>query len=175
VRAITGFDRVMIYQFLRDGSGKVIAEDIAEGVESLLNLHYPASDIPRQARELYRRNWLRLIPDINYTPAPLRATEKRHDGPTLDMTHCFLRSVSSVHLEYLRNMGVAASMSMSVVHGEELWGLIACHNQTPRYLGAGLRVACELFAQIFSFHLEAKLNLLTLFPQPLDHGSFCGN
>jgi chemotaxis family two-component system sensor kinase Cph1 len=80
VRAITGFDRVMIYQFLHDGSGKVIAEDIAEGVESFLDLHYPASDIPRQARELYRRNWLRLIPDINYTPAPLRTTEKRHDG-----------------------------------------------------------------------------------------------
>src|SRR5690349_21896686 len=73
------------------------------------------------------------------------------------MLHCFLRSVSPVHLAYLRNMGVTASVSMSIVHGEELWGLIACHNHTPRYLGAGLRIACELFAQTFSFHLEAKL------------------
>lgn len=157
VRAITGFDRVMIYQFLDDGSGKVVAEDTGQDVDRFLGLHYPASDIPRQARELYRRNWLRLIPDIDYRPAPLKMAGEQPGSQTLDMSHCFLRSVSPIHLAYLRNMGVTASMSMSIVHDEALWGLIACHSYTPRYPGVDLRTALELFAQIFSLYLEAKL------------------
>lgn len=156
VREAIGFDRVDVYQFLADGSGVVIAEDRNEKVDSFLGLHFPVSDIPVQARELYRRNWLRTIPDISYVPAPLISCESsKTDGP-LDMSYCCLRSVSPIHIEYLRNMGVTASMSLSIVIRGELWGLIACHNYAPRYLAADIRVACELFAQICSLQLEAK-------------------
>lgn len=155
VRAAAGFDRAMVYRFLPDGSGKVVAEDKAEGVESFLGLHYPASDIPSQARALYKRNWLRLIPNADYTPAPLEPAISM--SAPLDMSDCALRSVSPVHLEYLRNMGVTASMSISIVIGDELWGLIACHSYTQHYVSADLRIACELFGQIFSLQLESKL------------------
>ena len=155
VRAATGFDRVMVYQFLHDGSGKVLAEDKAGGVESFLGLHYPASDIPQQARALYKRNWLRLIPDVNYTPAPLEPAIP--GNLALDMSDCALRSVSPDHLEYLRNMGVTASMSVSIVIGDELWGLIACHHYVERHVAADLRIACEMFGQIFSLQLESKI------------------
>jgi chemotaxis family two-component system sensor kinase Cph1 len=161
VRAAIGFDRVMVYQFLHDGSGRVVAEDKADRLESFLGLHYPASDIPRQARELYRRNWLRLIPDVGYTPAPLHPLEAAPEdlacGRPLDMSCCALRAVSPIHLEYLRNMGVSASMSISIVMRDQLWGLIACHNHAPRYLTADLRASCELFGQVFSLHLEARI------------------
>jgi light-regulated signal transduction histidine kinase (bacteriophytochrome) len=155
VRAAAGFDRVMVYRFLHDGSGKVVAEDKADGIEAFLGLHYPASDIPRQARALYKRNWLRLIPNAGYTPAPLEPGLRA--GAALDMGDCVLRSVAPVHLEYLRNMGVTASMSISIVIADELWGLIACHNYTQRYVAADLRIACELFGQIFSLQLESKI------------------
>ncbi|MEI6559587.1 MAG: HWE histidine kinase domain-containing protein [Rhodospirillaceae bacterium] len=155
VRAALGFDRVMVYRFLRDGSGTVVAEDMAEGLESFLGLHYPASDLPRQARALYQRNWLRLIPDAGYGPAPLEAVAAGDTGAAPDMSQCILRSVSPVHLEYLKNMGVAASLSISILHQQTLWGLIACHHRTPRHVTADLRAACELFGQIFSFHMAA--------------------
>ena len=157
VRAATGFDRVMVYQFLHDGSGKVVAENKVDGLEGFLGLHYPASDIPRQARELYRRNWLRLIPDVDYMPAPLEPRETVRTGQPLDMSRCSLRSVSPIHLEYLRNMGVSATMTMSIVMRDQLWGMIACHNYTPRFVATDLRIACELFAQMFSLHLEARI------------------
>ena len=164
VRATIGFSRVMVYQFLHDGSGKVVAEDKEERLDSFLDLHYPASDIPLQARALYRRNWLRLIPDVNYTPVPLEPAligDKDGKGMQLDMSHCALRSVSPLHLEYLRNMGVRASMSLSIMIGDELWGLIACHNDSPRYVAADLRLACELFAQLFSLQLDSRIEMAT--------------
>lgn len=153
VRAAIDFDRVCVYRFHPDLSGEVVAEDRAEGVESFLGLHYPASDIPPQARELYRRNWLRLIPDIDYTPSPLMPAH----GTPLDMTHCTLRSVSPVHIEYLRHMGVSASLSLSIVIKGALWGLVACHNYAPRYVAMDMRIACELYAQMLSLKLEAQL------------------
>jgi light-regulated signal transduction histidine kinase (bacteriophytochrome) len=156
VRASTGFDRVMIYRFLHDDSGEVIAEAKGAGVDAFLGLRFPASDIPNQARELYRHSWLRLIPDADYLPAPLEPASNGPNFPPLDMGLCALRSVSPIHLEYMRNMGVAASMSMSIVIGDRLWGLIACHSFAPHYVAADLRIACELFAQIFSLQLEAK-------------------
>lgn len=159
LRAATGFDRAMVYQFLHDGSGAVVAEDRADGLDSYLGLHYPASDIPLQARELYRRNWLRLVPDAGYTPALLTPGSAGRLEQPLDMSQCALRSVSPIHLEYLRNMGVTASMSVSIVVGDRLWGLIACHNYTPRYIAADLRVACELFGQMFSLQLEARIEV----------------
>ncbi len=156
MRATTGFDRAMVYRFLPDGSGVIQSEDASPGLESFLGLHYPASDIPRQARELYRRNWLRAIPDIDYVPAPLYPPVNRRTGAPIDMSHCDLRSVSPIHLEYLRNMGVCASLSASLVCRDQLWGMLVLHHYSPRHVSADLRVACETFAQILSLHVEAK-------------------
>jgi chemotaxis family two-component system sensor kinase Cph1 len=158
MRAATGFDRAMVYRFLPDDSGVVAAEDANPGLESFLGLHYPASDIPKQARELYRRNWLRAIPDIDYTPAPLMPQTSRRSAKPIDMSHCGLRSVSPIHLEYLRNMGVCASLSASIVFQDKLWGMLVLHHYSPRHVPADLRVACETFAQILSLHVETKVH-----------------
>lgn len=156
VRRLTGFDRVMTYRFLPDGSGSVVAEARDPDIGSYLDLHYPASDIPKQARELYLRNWLRIIPDARYVPAPLTPALSPLTGAPPDLSPCALRSVSPLHLEYLANMGVRASMSLSIVRGGKLWGLIACHHHTPRRLPVAVRAACEIFAQMFSLQLDTK-------------------
>jgi light-regulated signal transduction histidine kinase (bacteriophytochrome)/CheY-like chemotaxis protein len=153
IRALIGFDRVMIYQFLHDGSGSVIAENRANDLSSFLEHHYPASDIPRQARELYLKSWLRQIADVAATPIPIVAAPE-HAAPPLDMTYSALRSVSPVHIEYLRNMQVAASLSISIIVAGQLWGLIACHNGTPRVVPSDVRVTAELFGQAFSLQLQ---------------------
>lgn len=152
VQALTGFDRVMVYQFADDGTGTVIAERCAPGVTPYLGLRYPASDIPKQARALYALNMLRIITDVHYQPARLLALPG--EAP-LDMSYCVLRSVSPIHLEYLQNMGVGASMSVSLLRGPELWGLIACHHSGPRVLSANVRAACELIGQVASVQLSA--------------------
>ncbi len=159
LRATTGFDRAMVYRFLEDGSGVVAAEDAAPGVESFLGLHYPASDIPQQARELYKRNWLRAIPRIDYEPAALQPSLNPRTGRAIDMSHCTLRSVAPTHLEYLHNMGVTASLSLSVVCQGEFWGMLMLHHHSPRHVPADLRVACETFAQIFSLQIETKIQV----------------
>ncbi|MBS0374643.1 MAG: GAF domain-containing protein [Proteobacteria bacterium] len=156
LRVATGFDRAMVYRFMPDESGEIVAEDMRAGLESYLGLHYPASDIPRQARELYRRNWLRVIPDIGYTPAPLTPARHPRSPAPLDMSHCSLRSVSPIHIEYLQNMGVSASLSASIICRNALWGMLVLHHYAPRFVAADLRVACETFAQIFSLHVESK-------------------
>ncbi|MGD9964905.1 MAG: GAF domain-containing protein [Hyphomonadaceae bacterium] len=153
VRAVSGFDRVMVYRFMQDGSGAVTAETHADGMEPYLGLRYPASDIPAQARELYVRNRIRLIADARYTPAPLASATA---SKPLDLSLSVLRSVSPIHLEYLANMGVAASMSLSIVIEGKLWGLIACHHRTPHFVSPKMRTALELFSQIISFQLETK-------------------
>ncbi len=157
VRAVSGFDRVMLYRFLSDGVGSVEAEARADDVESYLGLRYPASDIPAQARDLYLRSTLRLIPDARYTPAPLVAIADWPAGKPLDLSQSGLRSVSPLHLEYLANMGVAASMSISIVIDGRLWGLIACHHRSPRYLPARVRMALDLFGQMASYQLESRV------------------
>ncbi|MGJ4929739.1 GAF domain-containing protein [Bradyrhizobium sp. HKCCYLS2038] len=157
VRRLIGFDRVMLYRFIDDGSGSVIAEAASPGVESFLGLHYPASDIPKQARELYCTNWIRTIPDARYEAAPILALPDAPSSATLDLGPSTLRSVSPIHRQYLANMGVVASMSMSIIVRGRLWGLIACHHREPRYLPHGLRAACELFAEMVSSQLEARL------------------
>ena len=154
VRAISGFDRVMVYRFAADSSGEVIAEERRDSLEPLLGLHYPASDIPKQARALYLLNQFRLIGDVTYQPVPMLALEA---GEALDMSYCTLRSVSPIHLEYLANMGVSASMSVSIVRDGQLWGLIACHHYAgPRWLGYDERVACEFLGQVVSLQLASK-------------------
>jgi light-regulated signal transduction histidine kinase (bacteriophytochrome) len=157
VRGLSGFDRVMVYRFQPDGSGAVIAEARHPEALSFLGLHYPASDIPRQARALYLSNWIRLIPNTHYFPAPILPPVNPRDGRPLDLSYSVTRSVSPIHLEYLLNMGVGASMSLSLILGGQLWGLIACHHRTPRFLAHRVRVACELFAQMASWRLETKV------------------
>lgn len=153
-RRLTGYDRVMVYRFLDDESGRVLAEAKADGQHAFLNHHFPATDIPRQARALYVRNLVRVIPDVNYAPSPLRPPEE--PGAALDLSDSALRSVSPIHLQYLRNMGVGASASFSVVIDGVLWGLIACHNETPLNLGFETRSAGRALARALSRQIKAK-------------------
>lgn len=155
LRAFTGFDRVMIYRFAADKSGEVIAEAARSHLEPYLGLHYPASDIPAQARILYERNWLRVIGDTEAEPVPIVPQLDPHKQ-ALDLSLSVLRSVSPIHIEYLRNMGVRASMSVSILRGGKLWGLFACHHMGPHHLSFDKRTAAELFGQMFSLMLEAR-------------------
>ena len=155
VRALTGFDRVMLYRFDDDGSGEVVAESAKSGIGSFLGLHYPATDIPKQARELYKRSLLRVITDIDAVPVGIIPALDERKAP-LDLSLSVLRSVSPIHIEYLRNMGVRASMSISLVVEGELWGLIACHHYSPRCPSFERRSVAELFAQMFSMHIETR-------------------
>ncbi len=153
VRLMLGYDRVMIYKLLHNGAGRVIAEERRFDLQSFLNQHFPASDIPAQARELYKRNWIRMIGDARYTPSPLTPALRPGEAP-LDMSYAQLRSVSPIHCEYLQNMGVGASLSISIMVEGELWGLIACHHYSPKVVPLPQRVGAELFGQYFSLQVE---------------------
>ncbi len=155
LRAITGFDRVMIYRFLEDDTGVVVAEALRSGMDPFLGLHYPATDIPAQSRALFQRQWLRMIPDNEYAPVPIVPMLTAKQQP-LDLSLSMLRSVSPIHRQYLRNMGVRATMTASIIHADRLWGLIACHHDTPRRIAATTNAAVELFAQVFSTQVESK-------------------
>ncbi|MEH2174356.1 ATP-binding protein [Nostoc sp.] len=155
VRRITGFDRIMVYRFDREGAGSVIAEDTNQETP-YLDLHYPPSDIPKQARHLYTLNWLRLIPNASYQPATLIPTNNPLTNQPLDLSLSVLRSVSPLHLEYLENMGVTASMSISLMHEQKLWGLIACHHSSPKYISYNIRTICEFIGQVMSVELANK-------------------
>ncbi|MFW6358137.1 MAG: ATP-binding protein [Chroococcales cyanobacterium] len=155
VRRITDFDRVMVYRFNGEGAGSVIAED-TDSETPYLGLYYPASDIPKQARQLYILNWLRIIPDAKYEPAALIPENNPITNQPLDLSLSVLRSVSPLHVEYLNNMGVTASMSISLVQNQKLWGLIACHHSSPKYVPYGIRTACEFIGQVMSVELANK-------------------
>jgi light-regulated signal transduction histidine kinase (bacteriophytochrome) len=155
VRALTGFDRVMVYRFDRTGSGEVAAEALRAGVDSFLGLNYPASDIPSQARALYLRNPFRIIADVRSQPVPIDPGLDP-SGTALDQSLCILRAVSPIHIEYLRNMGVEASLSISIIIEGKLWGLFACHHYKPRLPSFAERSAAELFGQMFSLMLESR-------------------
>ena len=155
--SLTGYDRIMVYQFDEEWNGAVIAEHCVEGLEPYLGLHYPASDIPAQARAMFLLNGLRVIPDAQYQPVPLFPTAHPGTGQPLDLSRAHLRSVSPIHLEYLRNMGVGASLTISLVVDGKLWGLIACHHRSPRFLSPALREVCELFGQMVSMQLTERL------------------
>lgn len=152
VRNLTGFDRVKLYRFQPDWSGEVVAEDRADYMPGFMGLNFPASDIPAQARDLYRSNPTRIIPDVGYIPVPLLVAPER-GGQPVDLSFAQFRSVSPVHVEYLGNMGVGASMSVSVLRGGELWGLIACHHRGPLRVGHDRRQACRLLAQVLAWQL----------------------
>jgi two-component system, chemotaxis family, sensor kinase Cph1 len=157
VRAVTGFDRVMVYRFDADWNGEVVAEDKRDDLNPFLGLHYPASDIPAQARALYARNWIRTITDVDYEPAPLVPQHNSLTNGPLDLSPSGLRSVSPIHIEYLHNMGVAASMSVSLLPHDKLWGLIACHHYSGPYAPPfHVRSAAEFIGQNVSLLLSAR-------------------
>ncbi|GAX34642.1 sensor histidine kinase [Nodularia sp. NIES-3585] len=156
VKNITGFDRVMLYRFDENWHGTVIAEEKPEYLTPYLGLRYPASDIPTQARKLYSTNWLRLIPNLDYQPAAILPTNNPLTDEPLDLSKSVLRSVSPLHIEYMHNMGVTASMSISIMKDGHLWGLIACHHQAPKYIPYEIRHACEFLGQMTSLEMAAK-------------------
>lgn len=156
VHTLSGYERIMVYRFLADGSGAVIAEARDPHVASMLNHRFPESDIPKQARTLYARNHVRVIPDSAYVPVPLEWVAGHEPSQPLDMSDCHLRSVSPIHLQYLRNMGVAASASISIMVGGKLWGLIACHHHAPCELDFVEREMCKHVGQLVGAYITAR-------------------
>jgi len=156
IRKISEFDRVMVYQFDHDNHGVVIAEDKRQDLDGFLGLHYPSLDIPEASRELYRKNWLRLLVDINHQPVEIIPPLHPVSQQPLDLSFSVLRSVSPCHLQYLKNMGVAATLCISLIKKEKLWGLIACHHYSPRYLPYTTRKACEFLGQVMAVELPYK-------------------
>jgi len=157
VRQMTGFDRVMVYRFNEDGDGTVIAEDKQADLEAFLGLYYPDTDIPQRAKHLYILNWLRLLPDVNYQPSGLLISKQANETTApLDMSHCVLRSMSPCHIKYLQNMGVGASMCISLIQQQRLWGMITCHHNTPKFVPYEIRTICEFLGQLMSTELSVK-------------------
>lgn len=157
-RRLLGFDRVMIYRFDAEYNGEVVAEARRSDLEPFLGLHYPASDIPAQARAMYEKSWIRLISDVDYTPVPVLPAADPLSGRPLDLTYATLRSVSPIHCEYLRNMGVRASMSISLLRDGRLWGMVACHHYSgPHAPSYGVRAAAEFLGVALSARLVAQV------------------
>jgi light-regulated signal transduction histidine kinase (bacteriophytochrome) len=156
MKRLTGFGRCLVYRFDAEDHGEVLAEVADEGYERYAGHRFPASDIPPQARELYRLNHIRLIPDARYQPVALRAVDATLQPGAIDLTYAGLRSVSPVHLEYMRNMGTLASMSVSIVVRGRLWGLVSCHDHAPRHLAYETRLAAEHLGRLLSLQIEAK-------------------
>ncbi len=154
-RELTGYDRVMVYRFDGEGHGEVFAEERVEELEAFLGNRYPATDIPQIARRLYERNRVRVLVDINYTPVPVGPELSPLTGQPLDMSLCQLRSISPLHVQYLKNMGVGATLVISLMVGGRLWGLIACHHYEPRRVPFELRVVCELLAETVATRIAA--------------------
>ncbi|MEO0986943.1 MAG: ATP-binding protein [Cyanobacteria bacterium J06639_14] len=160
VRNVTGFDRVMLYRFDQDGHGEVMAEDKIPEMESYMGLHFPESDIPKPARKLFLSNWIRTIPDATSEPVDLYPALNPQTNQPTDLTLSILRSPFPCHLEYLHNMEVGSSVTISLMKDERLWGLIACHHRTPKHVPYELRKACEflgrvIFAEITNQEEEA--------------------
>lgn len=173
VRALTRYDRVMLYQFDVDGHGEVIAEAREERLEPFLGQHYPASDIPQRARELYLRNRVRVLVDVHYEPVPVLPRFSPQTGEDLDMSLCNLRSMSPLHLQYLQNMGVTATLVASLIREGRLWGLIACHHYSAKAVASEMRTACELLSEVVSTRISALENRAQieaeLFVRALEH------
>jgi diguanylate cyclase (GGDEF)-like protein len=166
IQEFSGFDRVMLYRFLADGAGEVVAEHTAAAYDTkYLGLRFPATDIPSQARTLYLINKLRVLADVE-APMDGLVPLTLPDGALLDQSHCMLRGLSTVHLSYLRNMVVRATKTLSIVCNGKLWGLIACHHHEPRtpphQIREGMRQVCELLAEITDMRIEALSHLETV-------------
>jgi light-regulated signal transduction histidine kinase (bacteriophytochrome) len=155
VAELTGLERVMVYRFAEDDSGWVFAETKREGLESFLDLHYPAEDVPKPAREIYKKIWLRPLPDAQAEPVELVPLVNPDTGKPLDMTYCYLRGASKMYTDYLKNMGVRMSFTMAMHHDGRLWGLIAGHHDEPKVVPHPIRAACEILAQVVSLQLRS--------------------
>jgi PAS domain S-box-containing protein len=151
----TGYDRVMVYRFDDEGHGEVYSERRKPELEAFLGNRYPSSDIPQMARRLYERTRVRVLVDVNYDPVPLQPRLSPLSGRDLDMSSCFLRSMSPIHLQYLKNMGVGATLVVSLMVGGRLWGLVACHHYEPRFIHFELRAVCELLAEAIATRITA--------------------
>lgn len=151
IQTLTGFDRVMVYRFEADDHGIVIAEEKEPHLDSYLGLHFPSFDIPIPARQIFRHNWVRQIPDVDASASHLLTSDR--EASSLNLSACVLRGVSPYHVEYLQNMGVAATFTISLIDDKKLWGLIACHHYTPRLLDYELRKICEFLGQFASIEL----------------------
>jgi len=156
IKELIGYDRVMIYKFWEDGHGEVVAEQKNEELEPFFGLHYPASDIPKQARELYKINLTRIIADVEAVPSDIYTLPDSPTSNPLDLTHSVLRAVSSIHIQYLKNMGVGASFSVSLMSNDELWGLIACHNYSSRFIDYKARQHARLIGQVLSSSIQYR-------------------
>ncbi len=157
VRFFTGFDRVMIYKFLEDGSGWVRSEALKAGLEPYLGLHYPASDIPAPARRLFSLTWVRHQPDIGYRPVRMVPENNPQTNRPVDMSYAFLRSASVMYIDYLKNMGTQSSLVMTLMKEGRLWGLMACHHHSgPKHVPYEARLACEFTAHVVSLMMSAK-------------------
>lgn len=155
IRALTGYDRVMVYRFDKEYNGEVFAESKSVEHEPFLGLHYPHTDIPIQARQLYIKNLLRLIVDINYTPVPI-FTRENATNENLDLSYSTLRSVSPIHIEYLKNMGVGATLTISLIHEDKLWGLVACHHYSAKYIDHYTRIAAQLQGHFLTSQIQVR-------------------
>jgi light-regulated signal transduction histidine kinase (bacteriophytochrome)/heme oxygenase len=152
---IAGYDRVMIYRFDEEGHGEVFAETRRPELEAFLGNRYPASDIPQIARRLYVKNRVRLLGDVGHAPSPITPRFSPLTGRDLDMSLCYLRSASPIHIQYLKNMGVSATLVVSLMVGEKLWGLVSCHHYSPRFLFFELRSVCELLGEAIGTRIAA--------------------
>ncbi|MFN6462013.1 MAG: ATP-binding protein [Nostoc sp. DedVER02] len=158
VQKIIGFDRVMVYQFDESGAGSVVAEVKREDLSPYLGLHYPATDIPAQARELYTRCFLRFLPDLTAEPIQLIPTQNPITHQPLDLSYSVLRSFDWCCAEYHQNMGVKGLLVISLIQDQKLWGLISCHHQTTKYISYEVRKMCEFLGQIVSSELAHKIS-----------------
>ena len=157
IRDLTGFDRVLVYRFDESWNGEVMAEEGNGRLPSYLGLRFPAADIPAQARRLYAENRVRIIPDVGYEPVPILPANDPLSGAPLDLSFAQLRSVSPIHLEYMRNMGTASSMSVSIMVDGHLWGLIACHGREPHMVPLTTRDACDFVTQCLAMRIAGHL------------------
>jgi two-component system, chemotaxis family, sensor kinase Cph1 len=157
VREMTRYDRVMIYRFDSVGHGEVLVDEHREDLESFLGLHYSASDIPKQARELYLVNRVRHLVDTQATQSKILSFDQlQSSDSSLDMSICGLRSFSPVHLQYLENMGVRATLVISVILDGQLWGVIVCHHMTPKHVTADMRLQCDLLSHVLSASIQSQ-------------------
>jgi diguanylate cyclase (GGDEF)-like protein/PAS domain S-box-containing protein len=170
LKAMTGYDRVMAYQFAEDGHGEVIAEARAAHLTPYLGQHYPATDIPPQVRRLYLRQRVGMVADASYQPVPLLTDPTQDDGMPLDLTHSALRSISPIHRAYMRNMKTAASLTVGLGHGQDLWGMLVCHHGTPRVTGPEMRAAVDMIGQVVSL-LLSSLGEVELFAHRLERSA----
>jgi len=156
IKHITGYDRVMIYRFDKDYNGEVIAESCNDNLEPFLGLNYPHTDIPPQARQLYLSNQMRIIVDVNYKPVPVVTTNTTADNSSLDLSNAVLRSVSPIHIQYLQNMGVGGTLTISLIHDNRLWGLVACHHYSAKNVPYYTRLAALLQGHFLTSQIKVR-------------------